>query len=420
MLDPVGVGASAFRRKMAEELLGAVTFTAIRGNMSEIRTLSELAEKKVTGSSGGVDVCPVDVVTEETLTEAVTFVKAVSKRLGAVVAVTGAIDLVSDGQQCAVIRGGREEMSRVTGTGCQLSGLAAAFAVARNMEAPAGSTGGNTAGGAACAARGMEAVAAAVCVMNAAGEIAWEQRGLCGGNASYGPVSLMLCTGWTRKCWREGFVMKCDKRDLLLYAVTDRSWSEGTTLGAQVEEALRGGATFVQLREKADREALRAEALEIQAVCRRYGVPFVINDDVALAKEIDADGVHVGQDDMEAGDVRAILGADKIIGVSAHNVEEALRAERHGADYLGVGAAFTTSSKPEAGHIDAETIRAICETVKIPVIAIGGIKEENLLQLRGNGLCGVAVISAIFAQKDIEAATRRLHALAEEMAGDQE
>lgn len=149
-------------------------------------------------------------------------------------------------------------------------------------------------------------------------------------------------------------------------------------------------------------------------------MPFVINDDVALAKEVDADGVHVGQDDMEAGDVRAILGADKIIGVSAHNVEEALRAERHGADYLGVGAAFTTSSKPEAGHIDAETIRAICETVKIPVIAIGGIKEENLLQLRGNGLCGVAVISAIFAQKDIEAATRRLHALAEEMAGDQE
>ena len=129
----------------------------------------------------------VDVVTEETLAEAVTFVKAVSKRLGAVVAVTGAIDLVSDGQQCAVIRGGREEMSRVTGTGCQLSGLAAAFlAVARNMEAPAGSTGGNTAVGAACAARGMEAVAAAVCVMNAAGEIAWEQRGLCGGNASYG------------------------------------------------------------------------------------------------------------------------------------------------------------------------------------------------------------------------------------------
>ena len=193
--------------------------------------------------------------------------------------------------------------------------------------------------------------------------------------------------------------MKCDKRDLLLYAVTDRSWSEGTTLGAQVEEALRGGATFVQLREKKlTGEALRAEALEIQAVCRRYGV----------------------QDDMEAGDVRAILGADKIIGVSAHNVEEALRAERHGADYLGVGAAFTTSSKPEAGHIDAETIRAICETVKIPVIAIGGIKEENLLQLRGNGLCGVAVISAIFAQKDIGAATRRLRTLAEEMVGDQE
>ena len=146
--------------------------------------------------------------------------------------------------------------------------------------------------------------------------------------------------------------MKCGKRDLLLYAVTDRSWSEGTTLGAQVEEALRGGATFVQLREKKlTGEALRAEALEIQAVCRRYGVPFVINDDVALAKEIDADGVHVGQDDMEAGDVRAILGADKIIGVSAHNVEEALRAERHGADYLGVGTCHLRYGK-DSGHCD--------------------------------------------------------------------
>ena len=209
LLDPVGVGASAFRGQMAEELLEAVTFTAIRGNMSEIRTLSELAEKKVTGSSGGVDVRPVDVVTEETLAEAVTFVKTVSKRLGAVIAVTGAIDLVSDGQQCAVIRGGKPEMSRVTGTGCQLSGLASAFlAVARDVETPAGSTGGNTAGRAAGAARDVkapagsaggntagraagaarrqEADAAAVCVMNAAGEIAWEQRGVCGGNASYG------------------------------------------------------------------------------------------------------------------------------------------------------------------------------------------------------------------------------------------
>lgn len=210
--------------------------------------------------------------------------------------------------------------------------------------------------------------------------------------------------------------MKCDKKDLLLYAVTDRSWLGEETLRTQVERALRGGATFVQLREKKlDRAEFLAEAVEIKKLCKQYGVPFVINDNVEIAKAVDADGVHVGQDDMEAGNVREILGKDKIIGVSAHNIEEALRAEAHGADYLGVGAAFSTSSKPDAGNISHDTIRAICEAVKIPVIAIGGINRENILQLRGNGLCGVAVISAIFAQKDIEAATAELRKLSEQM-----
>ena len=203
--------------------------------------------------------------------------------------------------------------------------------------------------------------------------------------------------------------MKCDKRDLLLYAVTDRSWSEGTTLGAQVEEALRGGATFVQLREKKlTGEALRAEALEIQAVCRRYGVPFVINDDVALAKEIDAAGVHVGQDDMEAGDVRAKLGPDKIIGVSAQTVEQAVLAEKRGADYLGVGAVFPTSSKDDATEVSYETLKAICQAVSIPVIAIGGITKDNVAELSGSGICGIAVISAIYGQKNIKDAAANL------------
>ena len=210
--------------------------------------------------------------------------------------------------------------------------------------------------------------------------------------------------------------MKCDKRDLLLYAVTDRSWSEGTTLGAQVEEALRGGATFVQLREKKlTGEALRAEALEIQAVCRRYGVPFVINDDVALAKEIDADGVHVGQDDMEAGDVRAILGADKIIGVSAHNVEEALRAERHGADYLGVGAAFSTHTKTDVDVLPEGRLKEICNSVDVPVVAIGGLHKDNIFKLKGSGADGVALVSAIFSAEDIEAECKELKALAEQI-----
>lgn len=210
--------------------------------------------------------------------------------------------------------------------------------------------------------------------------------------------------------------MKCDKKDLLLYAVTDRSWLNGATLYSQVEAALKGGATFIQLREKnLDEAHFLEEAKEIKKLCREYGVPFVINDNVELTLEVDADGVHVGQSDMEAGDVRAKLGPDKIIGVSAQTVEQALLAEAHGADYLGVGAVFPTGSKEDAVEVEHETVKAICEAVKIPVIAIGGISKNNVLELSGNGLCGIAVISAIFAQEDIESATKELKALTKQM-----
>lgn len=206
------------------------------------------------------------------------------------------------------------------------------------------------------------------------------------------------------------------KEDLLLYAVTDRTWLNGDTLYNQVEKALKGGATFIQLREKnlSNTEFLE-EAKEIKQLCAKYNVPFVINDNVEIAKEIDADGVHVGQDDMEALDVRAVLGKDKIIGVSAHSVEEALLAQEHGADYLGVGAVFHTGTKSDATDLSRETLKAICDAVDIPVIAIGGISAENVLELSGNGLCGIAVISAIFAQKDIEAAARNLSELTKKM-----
>lgn len=203
--------------------------------------------------------------------------------------------------------------------------------------------------------------------------------------------------------------MKCDKKDLLLYAVTDRRWLGGRRLADQVEEALKGGVTFVQLREKdLDEERFLEEAKEIKELCRRYQVPFVINDNVDIAQAVDADGVHVGQSDMEAGDVRARLGQDKIIGVSAQTVEQALLAESRGADYLGVGAVFATGSKADASEVDHETVKAICQAVHIPVIAIGGITRENVGALAGTGVCGAAVISAIFAQEDVEEGTRKL------------
>ena len=208
--------------------------------------------------------------------------------------------------------------------------------------------------------------------------------------------------------------MNFDRDSLLLYAVTDRAWLKGQTLAQQVEQALLGGATMVQLREKQlDQPHFRREALEIQALCRRYGVPFLINDNVDLALDIGADGVHVGQEDMEAGLVRQKLGPGKILGVSAHSPEEALRAQAAGADYLGAGAVFHTGTKSNVSTLSYDTLRDICAAVKIPVVAIGGISEGNILQLKGTGIAGAAVVSALFAQPDVQAAARHMRTLAE-------
>lgn len=204
--------------------------------------------------------------------------------------------------------------------------------------------------------------------------------------------------------------MRFDKSSLLLYAVTDRSWLCGETLYSQVEKALEGGATMIQLREKEmSEDSFLAEAREIKELCARYDVPFLINDNVAIAAAVDADGVHVGQSDMEAGDVRRNLGRGKIIGVSAQTVEQAILAEKCGADYLGVGAVFHTGTKPDASDVSYETLKAICKAVSIPVVAIGGITADNVKGLVGSGICGAAVVSALFAQEDIEAAARELN-----------
>ena len=203
--------------------------------------------------------------------------------------------------------------------------------------------------------------------------------------------------------------MNCTAEMLRLYAVTDRAWVGRQTLPQQVEAALKGGATCVQLREKhLDDADMLAEAKTISALCRAYHVPFILNDNVPLAKLCGADGVHVGQDDLSAAEARRLLGPDKIIGVSAQTVEQAILAEQRGADYLGVGAVFHTGSKADAEDVSHETLTAICNAVKIPVIAIGGITRDDVTELSGSGICGIAVISAIFAQKDIVSATKDL------------
>lgn len=207
--------------------------------------------------------------------------------------------------------------------------------------------------------------------------------------------------------------MKLDSSSLLLYAVTDRTWLNGRKLYDDVREAIIGGASFIQLREKnLGYEAFKYQALELKELCREFNVPFVINDNVMLAKDVDADGVHVGQEDMKASDVRALIGPDKILGVSVRTPEEALLAESNGADYLGAGAVFHTGSKSDAVDITHETLKEICSAVKIPVVAIGGINAENIHELSGSGIKGVAVISAIFASENIREAAKNLRELA--------
>ncbi len=199
---------------------------------------------------------------------------------------------------------------------------------------------------------------------------------------------------------------------MLLYAVTDSAWLRGRTLSDCVAQALRGGATFIQLREKdATADERRALAAELLPLCRAAGVPFVIDDDVACAKAVGADGVHVGQDDMACAQARAALGPDAIVGVSAQTVDQALAAQAAGADYLGVGALIPTSTKPDAVDVGYDELCAICAAVDIPVVGIGGLNACTIPDITGSGCAGAAVVSAIFAADDIEGATRALHAV---------
>ena len=210
--------------------------------------------------------------------------------------------------------------------------------------------------------------------------------------------------------------MKFSADMLRLYAVTDRRWLNGRTLAETVESAIRGGVTCVQLREKSlDGGNLLNEAKQVLAVCRKYHVPLIINDDPQIALGCGADGVHVGQQDMSPRILRAMLGPEKIVGVSAATVDEAVQAAKDGADYLGCGAVFATGTKTNTRPVDAARLRAVCEASNVPVVAIGGITAENAPQLRGSGIAGIAVVSAIFAQPDPEAAAVQLRTISEEL-----
>ena len=207
---------------------------------------------------------------------------------------------------------------------------------------------------------------------------------------------------------------------MLLYAVTDRTWLRDRSLADVVEEAIKAGITFLQLREKdLDYASFLQLAREIRNITGKYKIPYVINDNIEVAMACGADGVHVGQSDMNAKDVRSIIGQDNILGVSAQSVEQAISAEKNGADYIGVGTVFPTSTKLDAEGVSFETLKEMCKAVSIPVVAIGGINKDNAMKLAGSGIDGIAVVSAIFAQEDITTAVKELRQISSRMVSNE-
>lgn len=210
--------------------------------------------------------------------------------------------------------------------------------------------------------------------------------------------------------------MRLNKEAMILYAITDRSWLGEKSLAEQVEDAIKGGATCIQLREKnLSFDEFLSLAKDVKKITDKYKIPFLINDNVDIAVKVNADGVHIGQGDEAINEARKKLNKNKIIGLSAHTVEEAILAEKNGADYIGVGAVFNTSTKSDAASVDLDTLRDICSSVNIPVVAIGGINEDNIIDLKGSGIDGIAIISAIFAKSDVQKAARLLFDLSREV-----
>lgn len=400
VLDPVGAGASALRTQTALNIMNEIKLDVIKGNISEIKTLYEGC-----GNTKGVDADESEHINADNLKIYADMAKELSQRTKAIIVITGAIDIVADDKLAYAVYNGHKSMSKISGTGCMLSAMIAAYITA-NMN------------------NKLEAVLFAVAVMGIAGERAvMNAIKMDAGSGSLKTYiideiykmtdeSLNEYIRYERidsKNMEKSLKTKLLANSMKVYAVTDRSWLGDSTLCEQVELALKGGATFIQLREKdIDEDEFLAEALSIRELADKYNVPFVINDNIDICLKCGADGVHVGQSDMEAGHVRKLLGDDKIIGVSAHTVAEALAAERAGADYLGVGAVFSTSTKDDAEAVSYDTLCDICAAVNIPVVAIGGINCSNIAELKASGINGVAVISAIFAEDDIMLATKNI------------
>lgn len=427
VFDPVGVGASAFRRETALRILAEVPVTVVRGNGSEIRILLETELKQKTEKAVaeqtdgcGIDASESDLAKSENAESKAEIAAKLAIQQQCIVVMTGEVDIVTDGRQLCMIENGHPWMGRITGSGCMLDGILAAFL-------------------AACSKTFSERLAAsawAVAAHGICGEMAYEKTAAqSGGTGSFycffmDAMSLLEDETLEERAkilWTERAVTrkmeKVEKngnteirketerersvwirRSLCLYAVTDPHFSkDDEEFLAQIEAAIQGGASMVQLREKElEDAAFLRRACKVRDLTEKYKVPLIINDNIEVALACGADGVHMGQGDMPAEEARKRLGDSKILGVTAKTVEQAQAAYRAGADYLGSGAMFGSVTKQDAKYMNFETLQAICQSVPISVVAIGGINKDNVEQLAGSGMAGAAVVSGIFGKRTCE------------------
>lgn len=380
VLDPVGVGATQFRNEAIVDLLTQVHPTIIKGNASEIMSLSGMNTK-----SKGVD-------SSADSLEAIDAALKVARDHRCVCAVTGRIDIITDGRYIVKIYNESDLLSYITGTGCMVTSLAASF------------LGGG--------ASPLVSAVGGILAMSIAGEeAAIRENEENNGIASYREDVMNNIYKFNQYSIRDLANIEVEKVEYKypLYLVTDEKACKGKDFYESVEASIRGGAKIVQLREKnMDTRDFFKRALKLKEICYKHGVDFVINDRLDIAIAVDADGVHLGQSDMPIEKAKEILGHKKIIGISAKNMEEALEAQKYGADYIGVGAIFATDTKKDSGLIDLETLKDMTDQINIPVLAIGGIGLGKLGYLKDTGIDGICVISDILGSDDPEKRTREL------------
>lgn len=433
IFDPVGVGSSRFRKQTALEILKRVSVTLIRGNGAEIRILLEaLGGEEAAGNfpSCGIDAGKTDAVSPENAEEKAGIAVALAKAKGAVVVLTGEKDIVTDGDRMCYIANGHSWMASITGSGCMLDGLLGAVLGGWNEKRAAS---GQKAFSEKDREDCFQAAVWAVCAHGICGERAYRQCAASRrGKGSY-PAAFIDAMGFLtdtdvagekkveqgrksqerRNTEEQGNTEERREKirnALSLYAVTDRRFSKNQDeFFRQIEAAIKGGATMIQLREKGlPHEEFLQEALRVRELTRTYGIPLIINDNVEIALACGADGLHIGQEDLPAAEARKRLGPERILGVTAKSVDQAKEAWEAGADYLGSGAVFGSRTKKDAKGMDYPTLQNICRAVPIPVVAIGGITTENAELLAGSGIAGAAVVAGIFGQTDPEEAARRL------------